>query len=87
MELISVLILIVVLVYLTKNTKGKAVMDHLGNTAVNLAASADDASAALHKQCHELLMSDEEAEAAKARVKAKLAAEKADNIADYSDIL
>lgn len=86
MELTSLLIIIVALVYLTKNSKGKQFMDHCGNTMVNLSAAADDASAALHKQCHELL-SDEAAAAAKTVAKAKIA--KAETIAedDYSDIL
>jgi hypothetical protein len=86
MELVSVLVIIIVLVYVTKNAKGKQVVEHLGNTAVNLAASADDASAALHKQCHELLMSNEEAEAAKAKAKAKIAkASKAKTVDNYDD--
>ena len=86
MELVSILILVIAVIYLTKNAKGKQVVEHLGNTAVNLAASADDASAALHKQCRELLMTDEEATEAKAHAKAKL--QKAEAIAeDYSDIL
>lgn len=73
MELTTIFIIVIALVYLSKNDKGKQVVNHLGNTAVNLAASADDASAALHKQCHELLMTDAEAEAAKAKAKAKIA--------------
>lgn len=87
MELTSLLIIIVALVYLAKNSKGKQFMDHCGNTMVNLSAAADDASAALQKQCHELLMSDEQAEAAKAKAKVKLT--KAETVAedDYSDIL
>lgn len=74
MELITLLLILVALVYLTKNAKGKAVVDHLGNTAVHLAASADKASAALERQCDELL-SDKEAEALKAEVQASMAEE------------
>lgn len=86
MELVSVLVIIIILVYVTKNAKGKQVVEHLGNTAVNLAASADDASAALHKQCHELLMTNEEAVEAKARAKAKIAkASKAKTVDNYDD--
>lgn len=85
MELVSVLVIIIVLVYVTKNAKGKQVVEHLGNTAVNLAASADDASAALHKQCHELLMTNEEAAEAKTRAKAKIAKAKKVVAEDYDD--
>lgn len=86
MELVSILILIVVLFYLMKNAKGREVIDHLGNAAVNVAASADSASAALRKQCDELLMNDEEAAAAKARAKAKIAkASKAKTVDNYDD--
>lgn len=74
MELSTLLIVIIVIIYLTKNEKGKRFVDHCGNTAVNLAASADDASKALHRQCQELLLSDEEAEEKSKAVKAKLAA-------------
>lgn len=86
MELTSLLIIIIVLVYLAKNSKGKQFMDHCGNTMVNLSAAADDASAALHKQCHELLMTNEEAAEAKARAKAKIAkASKAKTVDNYDD--
>ena len=83
MELVSIIILVVVLIYLMKNSKGKEIINHVGNAAVNVAASADSASAALRKQCDELLLSDEEAAAAKIRAKAKIAKAKA--TADYSD--
>ena len=84
MELTTIFVIVIALVYLSKNDKGKQVVNHLGNTAVNLAASADDASAALHKQCHELL-SDEAAAKAKAEAKAKIA--KAEKVVaeDYDD--
>jgi hypothetical protein len=84
MELTSLLIIIVALVYLAKNSKGKQFMDHCGNTMVNLSAAADDASAALHKQCHELL-SDEAAAKAKAEAKAKIAKAKKVVAEDYDD--
>lgn len=86
MEFSSLLIIAIVLVYVTKNAKGKQVVEHCGNTMVHLAASADKASAALERQCDELLMSDAEAEAAKARAKAKIAkASKAKTVDNYDD--
>ena len=85
MEFTSIIIIIIALGYFTKNAKGKQITDHLGNTAVHLAASADKASAALEKQCDELLMTDAEAEAAKARAKAKIAKAKKVVTEDYDD--
>lgn len=96
METLAIIVIIIVLVYVTKNEKGKKVVDHFGNAAVHIAASADKASAALERQCDELL-SDKEAEALKAEVQASMAeevkatkaklAKKTEDIADYSDIL
>lgn len=87
MEFSSLLIIAIVVIYATKNAKGKKVAEHCGNTMVHLAASADKASAALERQC-DLLLSDEEMAEASAKAKAKLAKAKADNVADdYSDIL
>lgn len=85
MELTSIIIVVIALGYFTKNAKGRQITDHLGNTAVHLAASADKASAALERQCDELLMSDEEATAAKARAKAKIAKAKKVVAEDYDD--
>lgn len=86
MELTTIFILVIVLAYLMKNTKGKAVIDNLGETAVHLSSAANKASAALERQCDELL-SDERVAEAKAKAKAKLA--EAETVAedDYSDIL
>ena len=72
MEFSGIIILVVILMYFSKNEKGKKVVDHIGNTAVNLSASADVASQALHRQCQELL-SDKEMEAKSNAAKAKLA--------------
>lgn len=85
MEFSSLLIIVIVIIYATKNAKGKQVVEHCGNTMVHLAASADKASAALEKQCDELLMSDEEATAAKTRAKAKIAKAKKVVTEDYDD--
>lgn len=85
MELGTILIIVIALGYATKNAKGKQVVEHCGNTMVHLAASADKASAALEKQCDELLMSDAEVEAAKAKAKAKLSAKTVAD--DYSDAI
>lgn len=74
MELTTIFIFVIVLAYFMKNTKGKAVIDNLGETAVHLSSAANKASAALERQCNELLMSDEEAKAKSEAVKAKLAA-------------
>lgn len=74
MEIPSIIILVIVLIFLMKNEKGRKVVDHFGNTAVHIAASADKASAALERQCDELL-SDKEAEALKAEVMADMVAE------------
>lgn len=88
MELGTILIIVIALGYFTKNEKGRKVLDHTGNAAVHLAASADKASAALERQCDALLLSDAELEKLKTEAKAKLAKAKADNVADdYSDIL
>lgn len=88
MELTSLLVIAIVIIYLSKNEKGKAVVNHFGNTAVHLAASADKASAALERQCDELLMSDEEAAEAKIRAKAKIAKAKAKkDLEDLEDAL
>ena len=85
MELGTILIIVIALGYFTKNEKGKQVLDHAGNTAVHLAASADKASAALERQC-DLLLSDEEAKAKSQQVKAKLAAKAKEVVAeDYDD--
>ena len=75
MELTTIFILIIVLVFLMKNEKGKKIVHHFSNAAVHVAASADKATAALERQCDELLMSDEEAEALKAEVRASMAEE------------
>lgn len=83
MELTTIFILVIVLAYLMKNTKGKAVIDNLGETAVHLSSAANKASAALERQCDELL-SDEKVNEAKARAKAKLAKAKA-VAEDYDD--
>lgn len=83
MELTSIFVIVIALVYLSKNSKGKQFVDHCGNTMVNLSAAADDASAALQKQCHELLMTNEEAAAAKTVAKAKIA--KAKTVVDNYD--
>ena len=80
MELTSLILIAIALVYITKNEKGRKVLDHAGNTAVHLAASADKASAALEKQCDELLAP--EAPEAKAELKAKLVKKSID---DYDD--
>lgn len=87
MELTSIFVIVIVIIYLSKNEKGKAVVNHFGNTAVHLAASADKASAALERQCDELLLSDEEAAAAKSIAKAKLAKAKTKKtvVDDYDD--
>ena len=74
MELTTIFILVIVLIFLMKNEKGRKVVDHFGNTAVHIAASADKASAALERPCDELL-SDKEAEALKAEVQASMAEE------------
>ena len=84
MELTTIFIIIIVLVYATKNTKGKQVVEHCGNTMVHLAASADKASAALERQCDELLSE----ETNKDELKAKLAkSSKAKKVVteDYDD--
>lgn len=86
MELTTIFIIVIVLVYATKNNKGKEIANNMGNAAVHLSAAASKASAALERQCDELLLSDAELEKLKAEAKAKLA--KAETIAeDYSDIL
>lgn len=87
MEFSGILILIVVVIYFTKNDKGKEIVSNVGDTAVHLSAAANKASAALERQCDELLLSDAELEKLKTEAKAKLA--KAETIAedDYSDIL
>lgn len=72
MELGTILIIVIALGYFTKNEKGRKVLDHTGNAAVHLAASADKASAALERQC-DLLLSDEAAAESKAKLKAKIA--------------
>lgn len=89
MELGTIIIIAIVVIYATKNEKGREVVNNLGDTAVHLSASASKASAALEKQCDELLMSDAEVEAVKAKTKAKLAkASKAKVVEEnYDDIL
>lgn len=83
MELTTIFILVIILIFLMKNEKGKKVVHHFGNAAVHVAASADKATAALERQCDELL-SDTEAEESKKALKAKIA--KAKTVADdFSD--
>lgn len=89
MELLPVIILIVALGYLTKNSRGKQILDNVGDTAVELSAAAKSASTALHKQCDELLQpdSDEDKAALKAKIKpAKAKAAKKD-LEDLEDAL
>lgn len=89
MEIPSIIILGIIIIYLSKNEKGKQITEHVGDTAVHLAASANKASAALERQCDELLLNDEEAAAAKACAKAKIAkTSKAKAVVnDYDDAL
>lgn len=84
MELSGLIIIAIALVYLTKNSRGKQVLDNFGDAAVEISAAAKSASTALHKQCDELLQPDTPEE--KAQLKAKLA-KKTEDDADYSDIL
>ena len=74
MELTSLLIIAIVLVYLTKNNRGKQVLNNFGDAAVEVSAATKSAATALHRQCDELL-SDSEAEALKAEVMAEMAEE------------
>lgn len=90
MEFSSIIIIIIIVAYLSKNKKGKQILDNVGDTAVELSAASKSAATALHKQCDELLMSDEEAEAKSKAVKAKLAAakakaKKAETVDNYED--
>lgn len=78
----ELLIVIIVVVYLAKNAKGRAVIDNLGDTAVELSAASKSAATALHRQCDEL-MNNEEAAAATAKAKAKL--NKAKSVDNYDD--
>ena len=84
MELGTILIIVIALGYFTKNEKGRKILDHTGNAAVHLAASADKASAALERQCDELL-TDEEAKTKSAKVKEQLKAAKAAKAETTSD--
>lgn len=74
MEIPSIIIIAIILVYLMKNTKGKQILDNFGDAAVEVSAATKSAATALHRQCDELL-SDEEAEALAAEVKASMAEE------------
>lgn len=74
MEIPSIIIIAIVLVYLTKNNRGKQVLNNFGDAAVEVSAATKSAATALHRQCDELL-SDKEAEALKAEVQAAMVAE------------
>ena len=86
MEFTTIIILGVILVYFTKNAKGKEIVNNVGDTAVHLSAAANKASEALERQCNEPLMSDEEAASKAKAAKAKIAkASKAKTVDNYDD--
>lgn len=88
MEFTTIFIVIVVIIYLSKNERGKRITNHVGGAVEHLAASADKAAEALERQCDELLQPDTPEE--KAELKAKLSKVKTSTKAvvnDYDDAL